>query len=161
MNPLGYASHTHGPRFPDARLDAQMAHAAAAVAAVVGDPPLAHRRHDALGEPSPHELPVERLPPPPPYPPGGYVLPTHGPLFPEAQPHHAPASRGPPPPFPGRHSPPPQRGGHTNRGNRRPTKDPVFIGRAAHDATGFDKEALNRSMKMSVPTMRPTADFKQ
>jgi hypothetical protein len=37
----------------------------------------------------------------------------------------------------------------------------VVIGRAAHDATGFDKDALNRSMKMSVPTMGPTTDFKQ
>jgi hypothetical protein len=37
----------------------------------------------------------------------------------------------------------------------------VVIGRAAHEATGFDKDALNRSMKMSVPTMGPTTDFKQ
>jgi hypothetical protein len=37
----------------------------------------------------------------------------------------------------------------------------VVIGRAAHQATGFDKDALNRSMKMSVPTMGPTTDFKQ
>jgi hypothetical protein len=37
----------------------------------------------------------------------------------------------------------------------------VIIGRAAHEATGFDKDALNRSMKMSVPTMGPTTDFKQ
>jgi hypothetical protein len=37
----------------------------------------------------------------------------------------------------------------------------VVFGRAAHEATGFDKETLNRSMKMSVPTMRPTTDFKQ
>jgi hypothetical protein len=37
----------------------------------------------------------------------------------------------------------------------------VVIGRAAHEATGFDKDALNRSMNMSVPTMRPAADFKQ
>jgi hypothetical protein len=37
----------------------------------------------------------------------------------------------------------------------------VVIGRAAHDATGFDKDALNRSMKMSVPTMGPTTIFKQ
>jgi hypothetical protein len=36
----------------------------------------------------------------------------------------------------------------------------VVIDRAAHDATGFDKDALNRSMKMSVPTMGPTTDFK-
>jgi hypothetical protein len=38
--------------------------------------------------------------------------------------------------------------------------DPVVIGLAAHEATGFDKDALNRSMKMSVPTMGPTTDFK-
>jgi hypothetical protein len=37
----------------------------------------------------------------------------------------------------------------------------VVVGRAAHDATGFDKDVLNRSMKMSVPTMGPNADFKQ
>jgi hypothetical protein len=37
----------------------------------------------------------------------------------------------------------------------------VVIGRAAHEATGFDKDALNRSMTMSVPTMGPITDFKQ
>jgi hypothetical protein len=37
----------------------------------------------------------------------------------------------------------------------------VVVGRAAHEATGFDKDDLNRSMKMSVPTMGPTTDFKQ
>jgi hypothetical protein len=37
----------------------------------------------------------------------------------------------------------------------------VFIGRAAHEATGFDKDALNRSLKMSVPTIWPNTDFKQ
>jgi hypothetical protein len=37
----------------------------------------------------------------------------------------------------------------------------VVVGRAAHEATGFDKDALNRSMKMSVPTMGPSPDFKQ
>jgi hypothetical protein len=36
----------------------------------------------------------------------------------------------------------------------------VVVGRAAHEATGFDKDALNRSLKMSVPTMGPNADFK-
>jgi hypothetical protein len=36
----------------------------------------------------------------------------------------------------------------------------VVIGRAGHEATGFDKDALNRSMKMSVPTMGPNMDFK-
>jgi hypothetical protein len=37
----------------------------------------------------------------------------------------------------------------------------VVIGRAAHEATGLDKDALNRSMKMAVPTMGQTTDFKQ
>jgi hypothetical protein len=37
----------------------------------------------------------------------------------------------------------------------------VVVGRAAHEATGFDKDALNQSMKMSVPTMGPNSDFKQ
>jgi hypothetical protein len=31
----------------------------------------------------------------------------------------------------------------------------VVIGRAVHEATGFDKESLNRSMKMNVPTTGP------
>jgi hypothetical protein len=38
---------------------------------------------------------------------------------------------------------------------------PLTVGRAAHEATGFHKDALNRSMKMSVATMGPTSDFKQ
>jgi hypothetical protein len=37
----------------------------------------------------------------------------------------------------------------------------VVVGHAAHEATGFDKDALNRSMKMSVPTLGPNLDFKQ
>jgi hypothetical protein len=37
----------------------------------------------------------------------------------------------------------------------------VVIGRGAHEATGFDKDALNRSMKISVPTMGPNSDSKQ
>jgi hypothetical protein len=36
----------------------------------------------------------------------------------------------------------------------------VVIGRAVNEATGFDKESLNRSMKMNVPTMGPNTDFK-
>jgi spore cortex formation protein SpoVR/YcgB (stage V sporulation) len=36
----------------------------------------------------------------------------------------------------------------------------VVIGRAVHEATGFDKESLNRSMKMTVTTMGPNSDFK-
>jgi hypothetical protein len=82
---------------------------------------------------------------------------------------HSPFPGGPPPPFSGglplpflgRHSPSTQRGGHTTRGGRRRTIDPVVIGCAAHEATGFDKDALNRSMKMSVPIMGPTTDYKQ
>jgi hypothetical protein len=37
----------------------------------------------------------------------------------------------------------------------------VVIGHAADEAKGFDKDALNRPMKMSVPTMGPNTDFKQ
>jgi hypothetical protein len=37
----------------------------------------------------------------------------------------------------------------------------VVIGRAAQEATGFERDALNRSMKISVPTMGPNFDFKQ
>jgi hypothetical protein len=37
----------------------------------------------------------------------------------------------------------------------------VVVGRAAHDAIGFNKDALNRSMKMPVPTMGPNSEFKQ
>jgi hypothetical protein len=37
----------------------------------------------------------------------------------------------------------------------------VVVGRAAREATGFDKDALNRSIKMSVPAMGPNSDFKQ
>jgi spore cortex formation protein SpoVR/YcgB (stage V sporulation) len=36
----------------------------------------------------------------------------------------------------------------------------VIIGSADNEATGFDKESPNRSMKMTVPTMGPNADFK-
>jgi hypothetical protein len=36
----------------------------------------------------------------------------------------------------------------------------VVIGRAVNEATGFDKESLNRSMKMTVPTMGPNTEFK-
>jgi hypothetical protein len=101
---LGYAPLTKGSFFPDARLTAQTAHTA-----VVGDPFVAHRRHDAHSEPSPHELPVEQLPPPPLDPPAGYALPTLGPLFPEAPPHHVPASRGRTHPY----GPPPAVTGHS------------------------------------------------
>jgi hypothetical protein len=36
----------------------------------------------------------------------------------------------------------------------------VVIGRAFNEATGFDKEALNRSTKMTAPTMGPITYFK-
>jgi hypothetical protein len=36
----------------------------------------------------------------------------------------------------------------------------VVIGRVVNEATGFDKESLNRSMKMTVPTMGPNTEFK-
>jgi hypothetical protein len=36
----------------------------------------------------------------------------------------------------------------------------VVIGRAVNEATGFDEQSLNRSMKMTVPTMGPNTDFK-
>jgi hypothetical protein len=36
----------------------------------------------------------------------------------------------------------------------------VVIGRAVNEATGFDKESLNHSMKMTVPTMGPNTEFK-
>jgi hypothetical protein len=37
----------------------------------------------------------------------------------------------------------------------------VVIGRAVHEGIGFNKESLNRSMRMTVPTMAPNTDFKQ
>jgi hypothetical protein len=37
----------------------------------------------------------------------------------------------------------------------------VVVGRVAHEATSFDKDALDRSMKMSLPTMGSNSDFKQ
>jgi hypothetical protein len=42
---------------------------------------------------------------------------------------------------------------------RRLTINPVVVGRVAHEATGFDGDALNRSMKMLVPTTGPNSDF--
>jgi hypothetical protein len=36
----------------------------------------------------------------------------------------------------------------------------VAVGRDAHEATGFDKDAINRFMKMQVPTGGPNSDFK-
>jgi hypothetical protein len=48
---------------------------------------------------------------------------------------------------------PANRGAHSGRGGRRITIDPVVIARVVHEATGFDKEALKQSMKMSIRTM--------
>jgi hypothetical protein len=45
-------------------------------------------------------------------------------------------------------------------GGRRPTIEPMVSGRAVNEVTGFDKESLNRSMKMTVPTMGPNSDIK-
>jgi hypothetical protein len=52
------------------------------------------------------------------------------------------------------------RGGPCGRRGRRPTIDRVVIGRDVHEATGFDMESLNRSMKITVPTMGTNTDFK-
>jgi hypothetical protein len=51
-------------------------------------------------------------------------------------------------------------GSNNMRGGRRPTIDSVVIGRAADEATGFDKESPNRSIKMTVTPMGPNTDFK-
>jgi hypothetical protein len=72
--------------------------------------------------------------------------------FPSLPPHHYKLSLVP-------YISPPTALLHGGRGGRLPAIDPVVIGRAAHEATGFDKDALNRSMKMPVPTMGPTTDF--
>jgi hypothetical protein len=37
----------------------------------------------------------------------------------------------------------------------------MVMGRAFNEAVIFDKESLNRSMKMFVPTMGPNTDVKQ
>jgi hypothetical protein len=44
---------------------------------------------------------------------------------------------------------------------RRLTFDHVDIGREVNDSTGFDKESMNRSPKIIVPTMGPHTKFKQ
>jgi hypothetical protein len=46
-------------------------------------------------------------------------------------------------------------------GGRRPTIDPVVVGRAVYELDGFDKESLNHSMKMTGPTIGPHTHFKQ
>jgi hypothetical protein len=53
------------------------------------------------------------------------------------------------------------RGSNNMRGGRRSTIDPLVIGRVVNEATGFDKESFNRSIKMTVMTMGPNTDFKQ
>jgi hypothetical protein len=37
----------------------------------------------------------------------------------------------------------------------------MVIGRVVHEGTGFDKESLNRFMKMIVTTMGANSDFKE
>jgi hypothetical protein len=37
----------------------------------------------------------------------------------------------------------------------------MVIGRLVHESNGFDKESLNRSLKMNVPTMGPNTGFLQ
>jgi hypothetical protein len=37
----------------------------------------------------------------------------------------------------------------------------VVIGRVVNEATGFNKESLNRSMEINVPTMGPNTNFKR
>jgi hypothetical protein len=105
--------------------------------------------------------PVQHFPPSQPYPqrPLGALSPPHG--GPPLQSGHPQTPCGPPPypgdqPFPNEH-----RGGNGGRGGRRPTIIHVAIGFAAHEATSFDKESLNRSMQMIVPTMGLNTDFKQ
>jgi hypothetical protein len=46
-------------------------------------------------------------------------------------------------------------GGIGGRGGRRPTIDQAVIDRAIIEATGFDKDSLNRPMKMTVYTVGP------
>jgi hypothetical protein len=74
---------------------------------------------------------------------------------------HFPFRGGPPPSFTGHYFYNAHLGAHSGRRGRRPTIDQVIVGRATHEAIGFDKDALNRSMEMSVPTIGPNTDFKQ
>jgi hypothetical protein len=103
--------------------------------------------HFHLGQPY-EQRPLGAMPPP--Y--GGPQSPTS----------HPQTAGGQPPfhvgqPFSNAH-----RGGHGGRGGRRPTIDPLVIGRVVHEATCFDKESsLTRFMKMIAPTMGPNTYFKQ
>jgi hypothetical protein len=77
-------------------------------------------------------------------------------------PSHSSFLGGPPPPFAGQPLSHAHCGAHSGRRGRRPIIDPVVVGRAPHEVTGFGKDALNRSIKMSVPaTMGPNSDFKR
>jgi hypothetical protein len=38
---------------------------------------------------------------------------------------------------------------------RRPTVDLVVVGRAAGEAADFDKDSINKSIKMNIPLMGP------
>jgi hypothetical protein len=51
-------------------------------------------------------------------------------------------------------------GGNSGRGGRRPTIDLEVFGRTINEATGFDKESMNMSMKIIVFTIGPNTDFK-
>jgi hypothetical protein len=53
------------------------------------------------------------------------------------------------------------RGVNSRRRGRRPTVEPVIIGRAVNEGADFDKESLNQSVKMFVPTMGPNTGFMQ
>jgi hypothetical protein len=167
----------------NARLDAQTADVADVVVVVAAnfDTLVARRHRDAQRDAPRNDPNLDHLPPYPPHPLLGYPPHTHGPFFPTDHPLHVPSPRGqphpyglphavqghylflggPPPPFAGQHFSHVRRGARSGRWGRRPTIDPVVVGRAAHEATCFDKNALNRSMKMSVPTMGPNLDFKQ
>jgi hypothetical protein len=75
--------------------------------------------------------------------------------------HHgrSPVPGGQPHILGGQPFPSPHRGCRSVRGGRRPTIDPLVIGRVVNESTGFDKESMNRSMNMSVPTMGLNTDF--
>jgi hypothetical protein len=45
-------------------------------------------------------------------------------------------------------------------GGRRPTIDLAVVGRAFFESNGFYREAMDRAMKMDVPTMGPHIDLK-
>jgi hypothetical protein len=85
----------------------------------------------------------------------------HSSVMPQPLSDHSPVSVGPHAFSRGQPFSPANHGIHSGRGGRRLTIDPVVIGRVVHEATGLDKEAFNRSMKMSNPTMGPNPNFKQ